>query len=99
MAEIEVTEENVEEVRQAIIFTAAVVAHIRARLDKYGEAIVDDAVLLKIWGGKPWLSATGNLHDRIKNLAKEMEAKVSWPKKGEARFTRKIPIIHVVGAN
>lgn len=80
-----------------MVYAAAVVANIRVRLDKYYECYIDDSDLMKIWGAAPWLSATGNLHDRVKNLAKEMRADVTWPKKREAHFTRKIPFYTVGG--
>ena len=99
MSKIDIQDtKDAETVRDSIAYAAAVVANIRARLDKFGECYVDNADLLKIWAGKPWLEATGNLRQRIKNLAKEMDAKVSWPnKKDEAHFTRNIQLIKVVG--
>lgn len=78
-----------------MIYAAAVVANIRVRLDKYYECYIDDSDLIKIWGAAPWLSATGNLHDRVKNLAKEMGCRVHWRKKGLAHFTRIIPRVEI----
>jgi len=95
MSEINITEENANVIHEHIVYAAAVVANIRSRLDKFHECYIDDKDIVKMWSA-PWLSATGNLHDRIKRLAKEMNANVSWPKKGEARFTRKIPF-HIIG--
>ena len=97
MAQINITDKNSKDIHEHIVYAAAVVANIRARLDKFYECYMDDADLLKIWGGVPWLESTGNLHDRIKGLAREMEADVSWPKKGEAWFVRKVPLIEIVG--
>ena len=97
MAEINFTEEHSEDIQKHLVYAAAVVANIRVRLDKFHECYMDDKNLLGIWGNTPWLESTGNLHDRIKGLARELEANVSWPKKGEAYFTRKIPLIQVVG--
>jgi hypothetical protein len=99
LSDIEITtEQEATELRDTIMYAAAVVANIRARLDKYHECYVDDSILLQIWGGKPWLEATGNLHQRIKKLAKEMQANVDWPnRKDEARFYRKVPLIVVAG--
>lgn len=98
LSSINHTKENSKEIQQHLIYAAAVVANIRARLDKFYECYIDDKDLLKIWGGLSWLDSTGNLHDRIKGLARKMEAKVSWPKDGEAYFTRKRPSL-IIGTS
>ena len=96
MSQIDIqTEQDADSVNESIRYAAAVIANIRVRLEKYQECYVDDLDLLKIWGGKPWLSQGGNLHDRIKNLAKEIGTKVDWPRKGEAHFVRDVPCIIV----
>lgn len=97
MSELNITEENSAEIRERLIYSAAVVANIRNRLDAFYECYMDDSDLLKIWANAPWLSSAGNLHERIKGLAREMDADVYWPKKSEAHFVRKIPVIEVVG--
>ena len=101
MSQIDIqTEQEADQLKKSVVYATAVIANIRARLDKYGECYVDDTDLLKIWAGKSWLNADGNLHDRIKNLAKVMRAQVSWPnRKDEAHFTRSVPLIYVVEDN
>lgn len=96
MSKINYTEENSKDIHQHLVYAAAVVANIRARLDKFYECYMDDKDLLKIWGGTPWLTSSGNLHDRIRNLAREMEASVEWAEKGTAHFTRKVPY-YIIG--
>jgi len=98
MSSINYTEENSKKIHGHLVYVAAVVANIRARLNTFYECYMDDSDLLKIWGGIDWLDSTGNLHDRIKGLAREMGAEVSWPKNGEAHFTQKREIIEVVSA-
>lgn len=95
MSEISLTSENAEDVNKHVIYAASVIANIRVRLDKYYECYMDDKDLIKIWKA-PWLSASGNLHERIKKLAQRMNANVDWPKKGEAHFSRSVPLIEIV---
>lgn len=98
MAHINITDENSKDIHEHMVYAAAVVANIRARLDKFYECYMDDSDLLRIWGGTPWLDSTGNLHDRVRALAREMDAEVEWfENKKEAHFTRKAPYYIIKG--
>jgi hypothetical protein len=88
-------EKDADKLRERILYAASVVANIRARVEKFGEAYADDVVFLPIWAGVN--DAQGNLKDRIKRLGSEMDMNVDWPnKKDEAHFTRKVHHIEVV---
>jgi len=96
MSEIDIqTEKEAAELEETVRYAGALLLLIKKNIDTYQECLVEDKHFTGMWGGKPWLSATGNLHERIKKFADKHDLNVDWPEKGLAQFTRKVPCIIV----
>jgi len=89
------TEQDARAFKKRLVYSASVIANIRARITTYGECYADNVDFMPMWAGVD--EATGNLKDRIRRLAKEMRCDVDWPNNpDEAHFTRHVDLIEVV---
>lgn len=89
------TLDEAKALRKRIVYASSIIANIRARIDKYGEAYADNITFAPIWSGVE--DARGNLKDRIRQLAQQMGMNVDWETRDDlAHFTRKVHLIEVV---
>lgn len=84
--------------RAQIVYTASVVANIKARLNKFGECLVDTADLEKIWEDSPLVPDNANFQYRVNHMAEELDATVDWPEHQLARFIKNRHVIEVIPA-
>lgn len=79
-----------------IKYVAALIANIRVRLEKFGECLVDDVDLMRVWASPLIEPSAGNFREKVQGMANELGATVNWLEKGQVQFCRQIPSIIVL---
>jgi hypothetical protein len=69
-------------------YVTSVTANIRKRLDCFGECLVDELDLMRIWA-EPWIELPGDLKDKVEGMASELDAEAVRLEKDEWKFYRK----------
>ena len=98
---VEMTQEQHDEYREQMLYTMSVVANIRARLDKFGECLIDTVDLERIWKDEAKSAIVpdnANFRYRCRHMAKELDATVDWPNATETRFIKNKHVIEVFPA-
>ena len=90
------SEKEQKKVVNHVRYVSAVLANIRARIQKFGECVVDEVDLMRIWASPLIEPSSGNFRQKVERVAEDMDSIVNWLDKGEVQFCRKIPSIIVL---